>query len=87
MPRPIVAIVSRRAIADNLRVVRRIAPRASIWAVIKADAYGHGLLRVAAGSERAFAGADGMALLDLADAIALSDAGCACPILLLEGCF
>lgn len=51
--------------------------------MVKADAYGHGLLRVA----RALATADGYALLDLNDAVRLREAGVSKPILLLEGIF
>ena len=52
-------------------------------AVIKANGYGHGLLRAA----EALAGADGFALLDIADAVRLREAGYRQTILLLEGCF
>ena len=51
--------------------------------MVKADAYGHGLLRAA----RTLADADGHALLDLNDAVRLREAGSARPILLLEGVF
>ena len=52
-------------------------------AVIKAAAYGHGLLPVA----EALSAADGFALLDLRDAIRLREAGFRQTILLLEGFF
>lgn len=52
-------------------------------AVIKANAYGHGLLRAA----EALAAADGFALLDVADAVRLREAGYRQTILLLEGFF
>lgn len=52
-------------------------------AVIKADAYGHGLLRAAS----ALKSADGFALLELDAAIRLRDAGYRQPILLVEGFF
>jgi len=55
----------------------------SIWAVIKANAYGHGIERAV----RAFAAADGLAMLDLDEAVRCREAGWAGPILLLEGCF
>jgi len=51
--------------------------------VVKANAYGHGLLRAA----QALAGADGYALLDLNEAVRLREAGIDQPILLLEGIF
>jgi len=83
MPRPIRATISASALAHNLAVARRQAGGARIWAVVKANAYGHGLERCA----RAFAAADGFALLDLAEAVRLRQMGVTQPILLLEGFF
>ena len=83
MPRPIEALVHTAALAHNLARARAAAPDARAWAVVKADAYGHGI-------ERAFAGlrgADGFALLDLAEAERLRALDWRGPILLLEGCF
>ena len=60
MPRPLKATINLRAWQHNLAVVRRHAPRAAVFAVIKADAYGHGVMRAA----RTLAGADGVALLE-----------------------
>lgn len=84
MPRPILARIDLAAIRHNYRVARARAGGARLWAVLKADAYGHGLMRVA----RALAGsADGFALLEVEAAVALRDAGLRQPILLLEGFF
>src|SRR5450631_2110926 len=83
MPRPIRASFSLSALKNNLGVARRHAPGARIWAVVKANAYGHGLLR----SAQALSAADGYALLDLNEAMRLREAGIAKPILLLEGIF
>lgn len=83
MPRPIQALVHPRALVHNLARARAAAPDARLWAVVKANAYGHGI-------ERAFAGlrgADGFALLDLAEAERLRALDWRGPILLLEGCF
>jgi alanine racemase len=83
MPRPIEACIHADALAHNLNVARRHAPDAKVWAVVKANAYGHGI-------ERAYPGlqsADGFALLDLAEAERLRALGWRGPILLLEGCF
>ena len=83
MPRPIEALVHPAALAHNLGRARADAPDARVWAVVKANAYGHGI-------ERAFAalrGADGFALLDLAEAERLRALDWRGPILLLEGCF
>ena len=83
MPRPIRASFRRSALRHNLGVARRHAHGSRIWAVVKADAYGHGLLRAA----EALADADGYALLDMNDAVRLREAGVTKPILLLEGVF
>ncbi|MFZ2540997.1 MAG: alanine racemase [Gallionella sp.] len=82
MPRPIQAHIDMDALESNLQRVRR-ATSARIMSVIKADGYGHGLLRAA----EALAATDGYALLDIQDAVKLRDAGFRQPILLLEGFF
>src|SRR5260221_8734478 len=83
MPRPIRATISAAALAHNLGVARSHAGSSRVWAVLKANAYGHGLLRAA----QALADADGFAILDFVDALHLRDAGIDKPILMLEGCF
>ena len=55
----------------------------SIWAVIKANAYGHGIEQAVAG----FSSAQGLAMLDLDEAVRCREAGWGGPILLLEGFF
>ena len=82
MPRPIEAYIDQNALEHNLHIARR-ATSARIMAVIKANGYGHGLLRVA----EALSGAEGFALLDIRDAISLREAGYRQTILLLEGFF
>src|SRR3954469_16694918 len=83
MPRPIRATISVAALQHNLALARKHAGEAKIWAVLKANAYGHGLERAA----RALAGADGFAVLDFQEAARLRLAGVAKPILMLEGIF
>lgn len=83
MPRPIRAVVKASALRRNLQVAREAAGEAKIWAVVKANAYGHGLERAA----RALDGADGYALLDFQEAVRLRLAGVSKPILMLEGFF
>ena len=83
MPRPILATIYTAALAHNLARVRAAAPDSRVWAIVKANAYGHGI-------ERAFEGlrnADGFALLDFAEAQRLRALDWRGPILLLEGCF
>jgi len=82
-PRPIRARICASALAENLAQARHFAGGTKVLAVVKANAYGHGLLRTAA----ALRGADGFAMLDLPDAVRLRDAGFAHRIVLLEGFF
>lgn len=83
MSRPLLATIHLQALAHNLEQVRRFAPQSKVWAVIKANAYGHGLLRAADG----LAEADGFAILNIEDALKLRESGWHKPILLLEGVF
>jgi alanine racemase len=83
MPRPIRATISAGALAHNLQVARSCAGAAKLWAVIKANAYGHGVERAA----RALAAADGFAVVDFDEAARLRNAGVDKPILMLEGYF
>jgi alanine racemase len=83
MPRPILATVHTAALQHNLARNRQAAPDARVWAVVKANAYGHGIERVFEGLRSA----DGFALLDLDEAQRLRDLGWRGPILLLEGVF
>lgn len=83
MPRPIQATIHTAALRHNLATARLAAPDAQVWAVVKANAYGHGI-------ERAFEGlrgADGFALLDLSEAERVRALGWRGPVLLLEGVF
>lgn len=82
MSRPIRSKINLSALQYNLRLARRLTS-ARIMAVIKAEAYGHGLLH----SADALDDADGFALLELRDAVSLREAGFRQTILLLEGFF
>ncbi len=82
MSRPIQARIDLTALERNLHAARRLTS-ARIMAVIKANAYGHGLLHTA----EALQAADGFALLDISDAVRLREAGFRQTILLLEGVF
>jgi alanine racemase len=81
--RPILASISLSALAHNLGVARARAKHSRIFAVIKANGYGHGLLNVADGLKDA----DGFAILSIDEATKLREAGYLHPILLLEGVF
>ncbi len=82
MARPIIAEIHLDALRSNLETLRgRTA--AKMWAVVKANAYGHRLAEMAA----AFSKTDGYAMLDLEEAILLRENGWQGPLLLLEGFF
>ncbi|MDH4061939.1 MAG: alanine racemase [Aquincola sp.] len=83
MPRPIEALIHVDALVHNLARARAAAPDARVWAVVKANAYGHGIERAYEGLR----GADGFALLDLAEAERVRALGWRGPVLLLEGAF
>ena len=83
MARPLYAQVNLTALRANLAQARTRAPKAQVLAVVKANAYGHGLTRVVP----ALADADGLALLERDDAIALRASHYKRRILLLEGFF
>jgi alanine racemase len=83
MPRPIEALIHTSALAHNLLRARQALPDVRVWAVVKANAYGHGIERVFVGLRSA----DGFALLDLAEAERVRALGWRGPVLLLEGVF
>ena len=82
--RPIRARIAPAALLHNYRLAKQLAPAARAWAVIKADAYGHGQWRAVQALRDE---ADGFALLETENALALREAGITQPILLLEGVF
>ncbi len=73
--------IDRKALQHNLGVVRKHAPRSRVMAVIKADAYGHGVLPVAA----ALGGADAFAVARIEEATQLREAGIDKQLLVLSG--
>ena len=81
MARPNQARLDLRALRHNVDIARRLAPRSKIMAVVKANAYGHGLVPVAL----ALGGADAFAVARIEEAMALRGAGVRQPIVLLEG--
>jgi alanine racemase len=83
MARPLYAQLNLTAMRQNLARVREKAPGTQVLAVVKANAYGHGLTRVLPALEDA----DGLALLELDAAISLREQRYMRRILLLEGFF
>jgi alanine racemase len=81
--RPARVIIDPDAARHNLTLVRHFAPLARVLAVIKADAYGHGIVRMA----RLFDHADAFAVASLEEAQSLKQARIPQPVVLLEGPF
>ena len=77
------AVIDLDALRHNLARARETAPHSKVMAVIKADGYGHGILRVA----RALEAADAFAVGRMSEALELREAGVGKPLLLLEGIF
>jgi alanine racemase len=76
------AFIDHAALRHNLKRAQHTAKRSRIWAVIKADGYGHGMLRVA----EALKQADGFAVARLDEALELRNKGIEKPLLVLSGC-
>lgn len=77
------ARIDHAALRHNLNRVRQLTPNSRIWAVIKANAYGHGLASVA----RGLAASDGFAVARIEEALRLRELGYRGPLLILEGVF
>ncbi|MBL4712028.1 MAG: alanine racemase [Gammaproteobacteria bacterium] len=73
--------INERALKNNLHKVREYAPNSKVMAVIKADAYGHGMLSIA----KQLVDADLFAVAMPAEAFALRADGCTMPIVVLHG--
>jgi alanine racemase len=83
MPRPILATIDISAMRSNLSLAKVHAGHTGVWAVVKANGYGHGL----ANALRGFAAADGLAVVEPDAAVRLREMGWQKPVLLLEGYF
>lgn len=75
------AVIDSSALRHNLKIVRRYAPHAKVMAVIKANGYGHGLVRVA----KALRDSEAFAVARVDEGIQLREAGIEQPIAVLEG--
>lgn len=75
------ALIRLGALQHNLNEIRRVAPSAKIMAVIKANAYGHGMVAVA----KNLSGVDALAVARIPEAIKLRKSGVRTPIVLLSG--
>jgi alanine racemase len=77
------ATIDLGALRDNLQAVRRLAPKSKVMAVVKANAYGHGLISAA----RALESADALAVARVHEGLALREAGIKNRVVVLEGFF
>lgn len=77
------ALIDLSALRHNLQCAREAAPDSRVIAVIKANAYGHGMLRAAGALESA----DAFAVARVVEGVSLREAGFDKDILVLEGCF
>lgn len=83
MTRPARAQINLANLQHNFSRVTQAAPNSRVMAIIKANAYGHGLVQVA----QALTAADAFGVVGLDEAIGLREAGCESRIVLLEGTF
>ena len=81
MTRPARVVINLKALRHNLARVRELAPNSSVMAIIKADAYGHGITRVA----NALSSADAFGVACLEEARQIRATGITQPVILLEG--
>jgi alanine racemase len=84
MSRPVKAVLSAQNLLHNLSVIRQQAPHAKIIAMVKANAYGHGLRSV---SRRLESEVDLLGVASIDEALALRQTGIKTPVLLMEGVF
>jgi alanine racemase len=78
-----VAVIDTQALDNNYQQIKQLAPKAKILAVLKANAYGHGLVRIA----KCLSQADAFGVARIDEALALRAGGIIKPIVLLEGFF
>lgn len=82
--RPLVAHIDLSAIRHNYQLAKRCAPGREAFAVVKANAYGHGVREVVTSLHGE---ADGFAVASLEEAAEVRALHGSARILLLEGCF
>ncbi len=83
MSRPTFLTIDLNALKHNLQRVRECAPNSKIIAMVKANAYGHGILRAA----QALWEADALGVASIEEGVTLRNAGITQPIVLMEGLF
>ena len=80
MNRP-TATINLSALKYNFNQLKKLAPNRLVWAMIKSNGYGHGLVRVA----KALSGADAFGVSCLEEALSLREASIKLPIIVMKG--
>src|SRR5437868_766445 len=83
MSRPTQITIDLAALQYNYNQIKKLAPHSAILAMVKSNAYGHGLARIAL----ALTKADALGVASLEEALQLRTAGVKNPIVLMEGLF
>lgn len=83
MARNIEALISKNALLHNLNVVRKLVGQKKIIAIVKANAYGHGLVRVA----KTLQDVDYLAITCIEEALSIRAVGIKTDLILMEGFF
>lgn len=83
MSRPTYMTIDLVALRHNLKRVRELAPNRSVIAMVKANAYGHGVVRVAQNLPKT----EALGVASLEEGMKLREAGVTQPIVLMEGLF
>lgn len=81
------ATIDTQALRQNLRFIRALAPNSKVLAVLKANAYGHGLELIAKALSNSEDQADAFGVARIEEGLILRAAGIIKPIVLLEGFF
>jgi alanine racemase len=77
------AVINLSALKHNQKVLQEYAPNSQILAMVKANAYGHGMIKIA----QKLTGVHALGVARLSEAFILRNAGITTPIVLLEGFF
>lgn len=83
--RPTVVEISLARLTDNMRAIQAAVSPAAVMPIVKANAYGHGLVPVA--RHLVSLGATSLGVAFLEEAVALREAGVTVPILVMGGIF
>ena len=81
------AVIDLAALKRNFQFIKTKAPQSKMLAVLKANAYGHGLVRIAQSLSQVALQADAFGVARIDEALVLREAGIDKPIVLLEGFF